>query len=87
METSQADGFAEYRRLILDALERLDRSSTALDIKLDLKIELLLAKLEALRLTDIADIKVDIAMLKVKASLLGAVCGLAAAAVMHYALR
>ncbi len=60
----QLDGWAEYRKLILSELERLNNTIDRLDEKID-----------QLRQFDIADMKMEIAMLKTKAGLLGAIGG------------
>jgi hypothetical protein len=57
--------WGEYRRLILAELERLNRL-----------ISDTLGKIEAIRNDDIAQMRVDIAMLKVKAGVWGALGGL-----------
>lgn len=59
------EGWGEYRKLILAELERLNRVISALD-----------SKLEAFRNDDISSLKVEVAMLKVKAGLWGALAGL-----------
>jgi hypothetical protein len=59
------EGFQEYRRLILQALERLDGEIRNINVKID-----------TFRAEDIATLKVEVAMLKVKAGMWGALCGL-----------
>ena len=59
-----ADDFSEYRRLIIGELDRLSRAILTLDVKID-----------EFRNEDISRLKVDVAMLKVRASALGAVAG------------
>ena len=61
-------GFDEYRRLILENLEQLRREISRVGLKVD-----------ALRETDLASMKVDIALLKFKASMWGALGGAGAA--------
>lgn len=61
----ETESWVEYRRLILQALERLDGEIRGLN-----------AKMDAFRADDIATIKVEVAMLKVKAGMWGAVMGL-----------
>lgn len=56
--------FDEYKRLLLSELERMSGDLAALN-----------AKLDALREDDLTALKIDVAMLKVKASLLGAAGG------------
>jgi hypothetical protein len=63
----EAESWAEYRRLILQALERLDGEISKLNGKMD-----------SFRNEDIAALKVKIAMLEVKAGIWGAVSGLLA---------
>ena len=60
-----APGWNEYKLLVLDQIERLSRQVTELERKVD-----------AFRADDIASVKVDIALLKQKAGLWGAVAGL-----------
>jgi len=62
MSDAGLEGWGEYRRLILQELERLARQVQELNIKID-----------NFRASDIADIKVEIAMLKVKAGVWGAI--------------
>jgi hypothetical protein len=64
----EGNGWKEYRRLVVAELERLSKLITTVD-----------DKISKLRGEDIADIKVDIAMLQVKAGIWGAVAGLAVA--------
>lgn len=61
---SVEDNFGEYRRLILGELERLSDAMHACN-----------AKIDALRADDISSMKVEIAMLKVKAGMVGALAG------------
>jgi hypothetical protein len=58
------DTFVEYRRLILASIENLNASVAKLDLKID-----------ALRQNDISDLKVQVAMLQVRASVFGGVAG------------
>jgi hypothetical protein len=58
------EGWGEYKRLILQELERLSKEVALLNIKLD-----------NFRSDEIAGIKVEVAMLKVKAGVWGAICG------------
>jgi hypothetical protein len=60
-----------YRRLILAEIQRVSRDIEAINQKLD-----------RFRESDLQEIKVDIAMLKVKASAWGGLAGLIAALVM-----
>lgn len=57
-------GFDEYRHLIMETLERLQRGITAIDVKVDL-----------LRTQEVEALKIDVAMLKVRASIFGAIAG------------
>lgn len=57
----------EYRRLVLNELERIDRALNALNTKLDS------AGIE--RDKAISDLRVSVAMLQVKCSMWGALCG------------
>jgi hypothetical protein len=61
----EIDSWTEYRRLILQALERLDGEIGRVNSKID-----------AMREDDIAALKVKIAMLEVKAGMWGALMGL-----------
>lgn len=65
------DGFTEYRRLILGELERLNLALGALNVKID-----------GLKDREMADLRVDVAMLKVKASVMGAIAGTIGGAVV-----
>jgi hypothetical protein len=71
-----APGWNEYKLLVLDQLEGLKRT-----------VENLERKLDAFRADDIATVKVEVALLKQKASIYGlaagAVPGLVAAAVWY----
>lgn len=58
------ESFAEYRLLILKALDRLDLTISGLGEKID-----------AIRTDDISTIKTDVALLKLQASLIGAASG------------
>ena len=64
-DSMEPESWSEYRRLILQALERLDGEIRGLNGKID-----------AFRADDIATIKVEVAMLKVKAGMWGAIMGL-----------
>lgn len=64
-------GFDEYRHLIMETLERLQRGITAIDVKVD-----------ALRNQEVEALKIDVAMLKVRASLWGALAGCVGGAVV-----
>lgn len=59
------ENWGEYRRLILSELERISRD-----------LELLSDKLDHFRQDEISKIKIDVAMLKVKAGAWGAIGGL-----------
>jgi hypothetical protein len=63
--------FDEYRQLILHTLERLQLGITAIEIKLD-----------ELRKRDLEAMKIDIAMLKVRASIFGGLAGAVAGALL-----
>lgn len=63
-------GWNEYKLLVLDQLERMSRQVSDLERKVD-----------AFRADDIAAVKVEIALLKQKASLWGAVGGLIPSAI------
>lgn len=58
------DSFAEYRQLILAALERLEATIAALNVKLD-----------DLRNKEVQQLHVEVAMLKVRSTIFGAVGG------------
>ncbi len=58
----ELEGWTEYRRLVLGQLEKLEGSISRLD-----------GKLESFRNSEIAELKVEVAMLKVKAGLWGAI--------------
>lgn len=60
-----APGWNEYKLLVLDQLEGLKSQVRSLE-----------AKVDAFRADDIANVKVDIALLKQKAGLWGAIAGL-----------
>lgn len=63
--TMEAESWVEYRRLILQALERMDSEIGKVNGKID-----------QFRAEDIASLKVEVAMLKVRAGMWGAVSGL-----------
>jgi len=65
--------WAEYRRLILAELERIDRGMVAMNAKMEV--------ITNLRDETIAKMRVEIAMLKVQAGAWGAAAGLAGAAI------
>lgn len=60
-----APGWNEYKLLVLDQLEGLKAQVRALE-----------AKMDAFRADDIANVKVEIALLKLKAGVWGAVSGM-----------
>jgi hypothetical protein len=64
----QLEGWGEYRKLILAEIERLSAAVNDVNRKLD-----------AFRADDISGLKVDLAMLKVKAGVWGALGGLLSA--------
>lgn len=64
-------GFDEYRHLIMETLERLQRGITAIDVKVD-----------SLRTQEVEALKIDVAMLKVRASIYGALAGSLGGAIM-----
>jgi hypothetical protein len=64
------EGWGEYKRLILQELERLAKRIEDLDSKID-----------RFRGDDIASLKVEVAMLKVKAGMWGALAGAVPAAI------
>lgn len=64
----EAASWGEYRRLILSELERIGRD-----------IETINKKLDGLRQDDLAQVRVDIAMLQVKSGVWGALSGLVVA--------
>lgn len=63
------EGWGEYKKLVLQELERLARG-----------IEVLNAKIEGFRNDDLSALKVEVAMLKVKAGMWGAAAGAVPAA-------
>jgi len=65
--------WAEYRRLILAELERIDRGMVAMNAKMEV--------ITNLRDETIAKMRVEIAMLKVQAGAWGAAAGLVGAAI------
>jgi len=58
-------GWNEYKLLVLDQIERVSRQVAELERKMD-----------AMRADDIASVKVEIALLKQKAGLWGAIAGI-----------
>jgi hypothetical protein len=58
------NGFTEYKRLILDTQERLDRSIAQLN-----------KRIESILIDDLSQIKTDVTLLKYKAGLWGSVSG------------
>lgn len=62
------DGWNEYKRLILSELERISDSLSDIDEKMDNKI-----------INEVAKLQVEIAMLKVKSGIWGALAGVIAA--------
>lgn len=68
---TRTGGFDEYRHLIMETLERLERGITAIDVKVD-----------SLRTQEVEAIKIDVAMLKVRASIWGAIAGSVGGAVV-----
>lgn len=71
--------WTEYRRLILNELERIDRGMTTLNVKMD--------NATSTRDADITALRVEIAMLKVKASMWGGASGTAVAAVASFLFK
>lgn len=57
----------EYRRLVLGELVRIDKGMNDINLKLESAL--------ALRDKGIGELQIDVAMLKIKASLFGALCG------------
>lgn len=68
MASDESANWAEYRLLILRALERVDHQLASLNDRIDTR-ESALSK-------ELTDMKVEIAMLKVKAALFGGVTAL-----------
>jgi len=65
----------QYRRLILTELERLGRQQETMSSKLDtIRVEFH-ARLQAIVETEIGQMRVEVAMLKVKAGVWGAIAG------------
>jgi hypothetical protein len=65
-----APGWSEYKLLVLDHIERLSTQVRSLEGKMD-----------AFRADDISNLKVEIALLKLKAGVWGAVSGAVPAAI------
>jgi hypothetical protein len=80
--TRLPDDELDRRYLILDSLERLAKEIAALRERLDDQREEIGARFDALRRHDLEGMKIDIAMLKVKASMWGAVGGAIAGAIL-----
>lgn len=70
-EQHEMEGWSEYRKLVISELERLGRMIAAVDIKV-----------EALNNSEISNLKVEVAMLKVRCAIIGAVFGAIPAIVM-----
>ena len=68
--------WSDYRRLVLAELERVNRQVTETNLKID-----------ALRDGDLSRLKVEVAMLKVKASIGGTIGGAIVAAAISLVLR
>ena len=69
--TPEEDGFTEYRRLILGELQRLNTSILTIEQKID-----------TLRDKELSDLRIDVAMLKAKASIMGGAAGALVALLM-----
>ena len=68
--------WSDYRRLVLAELERVNRQVTETNLKID-----------ALRDGDLSRLKVEVAMLKVKASIAGTIGGAIVATIVSVMLR
>lgn len=66
----QAPGWNEYKLLVLEQIERLSKQVTNLE-----------AKVDGFRADDMGNVKVEIALLKQKAGLWGAIAGMIPAAI------
>jgi hypothetical protein len=86
MPPSRKDPFDEYRELILLTLDDLKKGIAALNVKVDDGRKEVHDKFEELRRGDIEAMKIDIAMLKVKAGAWGALGGLVAGATISAAV-
>lgn len=64
----------EYRRLVLDGLERIDRELVIINTKIDLQDKVLTR--------EIADLRVEIGMLKVKAAIMATVSSIVTSAIV-----
>jgi hypothetical protein len=82
MPPSRKDPFDEYRELILLTLDDLKKGIASLNVKVDDGRRDVNDRFDELRRSDIEAMKIDIAMLKVKAGAWGAIGGLLAGAVM-----
>lgn len=77
-ELSDERSWTEYRRLVITELERIDRGMVALSAKMDVTSTTLSTKIDltiAERDNRITDLKVAVAMLQVKAGMIGAASG------------
>jgi len=68
--------WGEYRRLILNELDRISRDMRALN-----------DKVEKFRQDDVAQMKTDIALLKFQAALWGAIAGVTATGIVTIAVK
>lgn len=72
-EHHEMEGWSEYRKLVISELERLGRMIAVVDSKVD-----------ALNTSEISQLKVEVAMLKVRCAIIGAVFGTIPAIVMIF---
>jgi hypothetical protein len=76
MDGGGLNDWVEYRRLILSELQRLNDSFGEFDKKLNLFKDSITVRIDVLRSDDIAKLRVEVAMLQVKAGVWGLVAGL-----------
>lgn len=82
--------WSEYRRLVLDGLERIDRRLTQIDTKIDQEISLIDSKVDresALQRQEISDLKVQVGQLRVWATLSGAIAAAIVTAFVQFVFR
>ncbi len=72
------NNWGEYRRLIIDTLERIDRELASINAKIDDR--------DDTRGAQIADLRIEVGMLKVKAAIGGVIGGAAVSAILSLAI-
>lgn len=81
-QSSREEPWEMYRLLVMTGLERLNDSIGLINVKVDLVKDDINNKIQSMVTSEIAKLQVEVAMLKVKAGMAGAIAGLVVGGVM-----